>query len=179
MPLKPAVSSLARQTIKAAYEELDRTIAPEESRTFTGTTLPQVKRAILELEEQLAAKQLLRNLRRLEPLLKGFEHYSKAIDVLCNGTPYLPWIWAPLTLILRVASDYVEAFEQLIQGYSRISQSLSRFEVLGNAFLNNPNFQQTLAIFYVDILSFHKYAYKLVRHKGRVIPKYLLSRWSN
>ncbi|KAL6790808.1 hypothetical protein J3E68DRAFT_411388 [Trichoderma sp. SZMC 28012] len=166
MPLPPPISAPARQTIKAAFEDLDRTITPADSRDFRVSTLAQVRDAALEIERQLAARGSLRNMRRLMPLFRGIEHYSKVIDVLCNGTPYLPWIWAPIALILRVASEYVDAFEQIIKGYSQLAESLGRFELLGNAFIRDPDFQQTLAVFYADILQFHKHAYKFVRRSG-------------
>jgi len=153
--------------MRAAFEELDQTITPRDSRDFHLSTLQHVQKAALEIENQLAARQSLRNMRRLMPLFKALEHYSKVIDILCNGTPYLPWIWAPITLILRVASEYVEAFEQIIKGYSRIATSLRRFELLSDAFTGDQDFQQTLAVFYADILQFHKHAYKFVRRSSK------------
>ncbi|KAJ4007319.1 hypothetical protein NW766_010003 [Fusarium irregulare] len=156
MPLKPAVSALARNTIKSAHDELDRIISPGEKRDFAETTLRDVQNAALKLEDQLAARQSLRNMRRLMPLFRGLEHYSKVAEILCNGTPFMPWIWAPITLILRVASEYVEAFETIIKGYASIAEPLKRFGILSNAFIDEPGFQQTLAVFYADILTFHK-----------------------
>ncbi|KAK2028567.1 hypothetical protein LX32DRAFT_394337 [Colletotrichum zoysiae] len=102
-------------------------------------------------------------MRRLMPLLDGMEHYAKVMDILCNGTPFLSWVWAPITLILRVASEYIEAFEKIMEGYSRIAASLTRFDVLSRAFANDHNLQQSLAAFYDDILQFHQHAYKFVR----------------
>ncbi|KAF4437906.1 NACHT domain-containing protein [Fusarium austroafricanum] len=166
MPLKPPVSALARQTIKNAFDELDRTINLGDKREFQNTTLQDVQKAALDIENQLAARQSLRNMRRLMPLFQGLEHYSKVLDILCNGTPYLPWIWAPITLILRIASEYVEAFEHIIKGYASIAESLKRFEILRDAFINNSEFQKTLAVFYADILKFHQHAYKFVRRSG-------------
>ncbi|KAJ4322698.1 hypothetical protein N0V84_004723 [Fusarium piperis] len=166
MPLKPAVSELARQTLKTAYDELDRTITPGDKRDFGNTTLQQVRKAARDIENQLAARQSLRNMGRLMPLFQGLEHYSEVVKVLCNGTPFLPWIWAPITLILRIACEYVEAFEKIIKGYSSIAESLKRFEILGDAFIREPEFQKTLAVFYADILEFHKHAYKFVRRSG-------------
>jgi hypothetical protein len=167
MPLKaPTTSTLARQTIRTAFEDLDRSITSVDSRTFPRTTLQHVRQAALEIENQLAAKQSLRNMRRLAPLFNGLEHYAKVVDVLCNGTPYLAWIWAPITLILRVSSEYVEAFEHIIAGYSKIAESLVRFEVLGETFRSNLDFQNTIAVFYADILQFHKHAYKFVKRSG-------------
>ncbi|KAI9768489.1 MAG: hypothetical protein M1840_004899 [Geoglossum simile] len=165
--LAPAVSVPARQTMRAAFEDLERTITPADSRTLcSASTLQQVRAAAVEIENRLAAKGSLRNMRRLAPLFRGLEHYAKVVDVLCNGTPYLSWIWAPITLVLRISSEYVEAFEQLMKGYSRIAACLTRFELLSDAFITDPDFQQTLAVFYADILQFHKHAYKFVRRSG-------------
>lgn len=169
MPRAPAISAPARQTIKSAFEELNRAIGPGDSRKFGQITLQDVKNEALNIENQLAARQSLRYMRRLMPLFNSLEHYSKVVDILCNGTPYLPWIWAPITLILRLASEYVEAFEQIIKGYARIASSLSRFELLSAAFITDSNFQQTLAVFYADILQFHKHAYKFVSRSGEYI----------
>ncbi|KAJ4303250.1 hypothetical protein N0V90_002143 [Kalmusia sp. IMI 367209] len=90
-------------------------------------------------------------MRRLKPLFDGMEHYAKVVDILCNGTPFLPWIWAPITLILKISSEYIEAFELLMKG---------------SEFLTNQNFQYTLAVYYADVLQFHKHAYKFVRRSG-------------
>ncbi|CAG1972118.1 unnamed protein product [Fusarium graminearum] len=166
MPLQHNVSALAKSTIKIAYDELDRTINPDDKRNFANISLQDVRDAALKIENQLAARQSLRNMRRLMPLFRGLEHYSKVVDVLCNGTPFLPWIWAPITLILRISSEFVEAFEEIIKGYASIAESLKRFEILSDALITEPDFQQTVAVFYADILKFHKYAYKFVRRSG-------------
>ncbi|KAI0447888.1 hypothetical protein F4803DRAFT_558575 [Xylaria telfairii] len=166
MPLAPVPSADARQTIKTAFESLGKTISPSDSRHFAHTTLQDVRTSAIQLEEKLAARKALRNMRRLDPLLKGLEHYSKVADILCNGTPFLAWIWAPISLILKIASDYVEAFEKIINAYSRIAESLQRFQFLNKAFASDNDFQQTLAAFYADILEFHQHAYQFVTRNG-------------
>ncbi|AEO68321.1 uncharacterized protein THITE_2145496 [Thermothielavioides terrestris NRRL 8126] len=148
MPLAPVASPAARRTVHAAFEELRRTITPQDSRDFHKTTLQDVRQAALNIETQLAARGCLRNMRRLMPLFKGLEHYEKAMSVL-------------------VACEYVEAFEQIMKGYSRIASALKRFEILGEAFSRDADFQMTLAVFYSDILQFHKYVYKFGRFQRR------------
>lgn len=152
--------------MSSAFDELNKTIMPQDSQNFAKSTLETVRGEALEIETRLASRQSLRNMRRLLPLFTALEHYSKAIEVACNGTPFMPWIWAPITLILRIASEYVEAFEQIIRGYARIADALKRFDILSDAFVENPDFQQTLAVYYADILGFHKHAYKFVRRSG-------------
>ncbi|KAL6690606.1 hypothetical protein J3F84DRAFT_353262 [Trichoderma pleuroticola] len=56
MSLPPPISAPARQTIKSAFENLDCTTTPADSRDFRGSTLAQVRDAALEIERQLAAR---------------------------------------------------------------------------------------------------------------------------
>ncbi|EHK27294.1 uncharacterized protein TRIVIDRAFT_112990, partial [Trichoderma virens Gv29-8] len=177
MPLTVGSISLpARRIIRDAFKELQRTVSPLEAKDFQKMTLEDVQRATLEIENQLAARKMLRNMRRLMPLFQGLEHYSKSIEVLCNGTPYLPWIWAPIKLILTViASDFVEAIERIVAAYAQIAESLPRIEILNQAFSKRIEFQETLAIFYADILTFHRHAYLFVRRSSWKI--FFLTSW--
>ena len=102
MPLKARISLSAQRTIRDAFEDLQRVVTPNDSLDFRGATIDSVQNAVLEIENQLAARQSLCNMRRLGPLFRGLEYYSKSIDILCNGTPYLPWIWAPIKVVVKV-----------------------------------------------------------------------------
>ncbi|KAK3989052.1 hypothetical protein QBC44DRAFT_242404 [Cladorrhinum sp. PSN332] len=177
MPLgnRPPVSLAAQRTIKDAFNNLQKSLSTTDRRSLQDTTLEEVRQAAKQIENQLAARQSLRNMRRLLPFFDGLSHYSKSIEVLCNGTPYMCWIWAPIKVILKVASDYTEAFERIIQGYSRIAEPLSRFEIIGETYSKNIHVQETLAIFYADILNFHQNAYKLVCRSGWTVL--FLSSW--
>jgi len=94
----------AQRTIRHAFEDLSKSISPADAKDFSDATLESVQNAVLEVENQLGMRSSLRNMRRLMPLFSGLEHYSKAIEILCNGTPYLPWIWAPIKLIIMVST---------------------------------------------------------------------------
>ncbi|KAI5465360.1 hypothetical protein BGZ63DRAFT_479030 [Mariannaea sp. PMI_226] len=166
MPLTARVSLDAQRIIREAFEDLERCVSTSDRVSLKDTTLDDVREAAHMVENELAARQSLRNLRRLEPLFTGLAHYSKTIEVLCNGTPYLPWIWAPIKLILKISSDHIEAFEKIIKAYSQIAKPLQRFKTIDRAFSNDKDVQQTLAIFYSDILKFHKEAYRFVRRSS-------------
>jgi hypothetical protein len=135
----------------------------------------------LQIERQLRARRMQKNMARLDPFLQGMEHYSKVIEVLCNGTPYLPWIWAPVKLMLmvihmsshnmcyslrsQITVDSISAFEKLIEAYGKIADMLPRLDRLGSALVDDHNFQNVLALVYSDIIEFHRRAYKFVRRK--------------
>ncbi|KAL0475570.1 hypothetical protein QR685DRAFT_568337 [Neurospora intermedia] len=169
MPLAARSSLEARRIIREAFEDLEKVISPSEAKDFNNTTLQNVQDAALGIESILAARQSLRNMRRLSPLFEGLKCYAETIEVLCNGTPYLPWIWAPIKLILKasiVSSDYTDAFERIIKAYSEIAEALPRFHIISDALRNSKEMQQVPAVFYADILTFHKEAYIFVRRSG-------------
>jgi hypothetical protein len=155
--------------MKAAFDKLDHTILPEDSHDFGSISLEHTRKVALAIEDQLAARKSLRNMKRLSPLFSGLEHYAKVVEILCNGTPYLPWIWAPITLVLRIASEYIEAFEKIIRGYAQIAESLGRFKILSVALGSSPDFQETLSVFYANILQYHEHAYTFVRRKSMLV----------
>jgi len=161
-------SAQALLSMNEALERLSRIVSPTDARTFQSTTLKDVFDAAQQIQQHLAARGSLRNMRRIEPFFRGLEHYSKAVDTLCNGTPYLPWIWAPIKLILQLALDHITIFEKLIEAYGRIADVLPRFDRIGAAFKDDHDVQQVLAIVYADILAFHERAYKIIRRPGKL-----------
>jgi hypothetical protein len=83
----------ARDTISRSFERLRRSLSDEDAHDFASTELRDVWKAVREIDAAQRKRQSAQNLRRIEPLLKGIEKYAKVIEVLCNGTPYLPYVW--------------------------------------------------------------------------------------
>jgi hypothetical protein len=67
----------------------------------------------------------------------------------------------------KLAMDNLGAFEKLIKAYDQIAGLLPRLNRLGDALREKPDFQQTLAVVYSDIMEFHKHAYKFFRRNGQ------------
>lgn len=168
MPLHAQpVPPIARQAMQNAFEDLKGAISPQYSKNFDDSTLQRVRKEALDIENQLGSRGWLRNMRRLQPLLTALEHYSNVMGTLCNGTPFLPWIWAPITLILRISSEHIESFDLIIGAYSKIASALSRFEMLDKAIGRDIRLSETLAAYYAEILGFHKHAYKFLQRSGQ------------
>jgi len=98
-----APSAQARHMLQDAFERFASTVTPDDQRLFRDTQLKDVRDEAMRIERQLRARRTQRNTTRLDPFLRGMEHYSKVVEVLCNGTPFLPWIWAPVKLMLMVS----------------------------------------------------------------------------
>jgi tRNA nucleotidyltransferase (CCA-adding enzyme) len=98
-PAPPLTDDEALANIEKAYKNFQRVITPDDARAFHSGTLRDVRDAALDIQKRLAAKQSSRNMRRIKPLLDSIDHYSKFMDVLCNGVDYLPCVWVCLELL--------------------------------------------------------------------------------
>ncbi|KAI9708049.1 MAG: hypothetical protein M1820_004253 [Bogoriella megaspora] len=163
-----SVAPLARLTFQDAFDRIKETVSDHDARQFQSTTLEDVRRGAIDLEARLGSRRSLQNMRRIKPLLDNLERYSSAVDVLCNGTPFLPWIW--------LASGFTQAFELLISAYKEIAQTLPRFDRLSSIFKTEPDFQHVLAVFYADIVEFHRRAYQFVRRRGKITLRQFVSK---
>ncbi|KAH7374985.1 NACHT domain protein [Plectosphaerella cucumerina] len=155
-------SGPALQVLQTARKNFESKLSGLHVKDFSQTTLEDARQGVLETEAQMAARDCLRNTRRLMPLFEGLHHYSKAVEVLCNGVPFMPLIWAPIKFIVNVTCENVQAFDKIIGQYSRIGEALVRFKLLQDTFVDIPEFQQIVVVFYSDILEFNGEAYKFV-----------------
>jgi hypothetical protein len=153
-------------TIRHAFEKLEGALHPGDARLFRSTTLEDVRSTAKIIERDQEQRRCLRNLRRIEPLFQALGKFGTAIDVLCQGTPYLCFIWAPIKLLLQIADEYTDGFNKLIDAYDQIAKHLPRFDRLASVFSNQVDFHSVLADVYDDILEFHRHAYKFLRRSG-------------
>jgi hypothetical protein len=92
-------------TIHKTFESLQRSISLEHRHTFESTELQDVWTAIQDIQTAQRKRRSAQNLRRIEPLLEALEKYAKVIEILCNGTQYLSFIWVSHYAILRHLAD--------------------------------------------------------------------------
>lgn len=88
------ISNMAQRLIERACNRFRQNISAQEANDIeTTASLDDVKNALGQIERHLAARQSLRNFDRIMPFLDAAERFSEVVEVICNGTPYLPWIW--------------------------------------------------------------------------------------
>ncbi len=76
-----------------AFERLKEIVSKDDARFFNSTTMEDVWTTARDIERHLESRRSLRGFRRIQPFLAGIEQYSKVVEVICNGTPYMPYIW--------------------------------------------------------------------------------------
>ncbi|KAH6703303.1 hypothetical protein BKA61DRAFT_636254 [Leptodontidium sp. MPI-SDFR-AT-0119] len=146
----------SKNIIADAFNKLSDGISEEHAHEFTLTKLEDVWKAVQDIDRSQRQRQSAQNMGRIKPLLQGIEKYSKVMEVLCNGTPYLPYF----------ASQHYEVFESLLAAYATIGAVLPRFDRYEKAFGEIPSFRVALATMYKHILDFHRRAYKLLSRKA-------------
>ena len=82
-----------RDVIADAFGKLKHSISEEDAHKFASTELKDVWVAVREIDSRQRRRLSAQNMARIEPMLRGIEKYTKIIEVLCNGTPYLPYVW--------------------------------------------------------------------------------------
>lgn len=69
--------------------------------------------------------------------------------------------------------------DKLLDAYMQIAEALPRFDRFQNAFPDEKNLQNALAMVYEDILEFHRFSYKFFRRgcksRGASLPKMIPS----
>lgn len=79
--------------IHDAFKKLERSISEEDAQNFASTELKDIWLAVRQIDVKQRASRSAQNLRRIDPFLRAIEKYTKVIEVLCNGTPYMPYVW--------------------------------------------------------------------------------------
>ncbi|KAF7535698.1 hypothetical protein G7054_g5180 [Neopestalotiopsis clavispora] len=129
----------------------------------------EVKLALGQIERHLAARQSLRNFDRIAPFLGAAERFSQVVEVVCNGTPYLPWIWAPVKFIIQSARDHAHVLDKLLMAYGNIGTHMPRLSRYAEAFPDDHAFQQMVAYLFEDVLEFHRKAYSMIKKPGWIV----------
>ena len=86
----------ASTAIEAAFKRLKQTVSDDHANDFHNTELKDVRQAALDIENWQGQRESLRNMGRIKPLLACIQQYAGPLETLCQGTPYLPFIWVSL-----------------------------------------------------------------------------------
>jgi hypothetical protein len=84
---------VAARAIEAAFERLKQAVTRNDANDFQATKFEDVRQAAIDIEKWQRQRKSLRNMGRIQPLLTAIGQYAVVIDTLCQGTPYLPFLW--------------------------------------------------------------------------------------
>jgi hypothetical protein len=101
-------SETSTRTFEAAISSFKESISlsPEDALAFQGTSLQDLLNSLKEIQLAQGQTKSFRNMSRLQPFLSNLESFSKAIEVFCNGDPYIPWLWVVVPSQFKVNKVY-------------------------------------------------------------------------
>ena len=153
-------SNFERVAADKAAGKLRAILTPEHYHLLSHTTIDDVRKALLSVEERLAKRRVASNMRRLQPLLERVDSYASIIEWFHDGIPMSHWICAPIQFVLMIAFDSTEAFQAIVRAYSRLSNGLPRVDLQIGGLDQVPQLELPLTSIFVNILEIHIIFYK-------------------
>lgn len=98
VPTLPYSESPPQSIIQDAFTKLEQALYRSDIQLFRSTTLKDVREAAKIISRDQAQRRCLQNLRRLEPFFEALGKFGGAIETLCQGTPYLCYIWVGIDM---------------------------------------------------------------------------------
>lgn len=99
---------MAQRQLELSSERFRSELDAEDDKLIRATSLNDVRATIAQTETQLASRQGLRNFDRLSPYINAAERYGKVLEVFCNSSPMVSYIWVScLSLIPRSSGGLI------------------------------------------------------------------------
>ncbi|KAG9233941.1 hypothetical protein BJ875DRAFT_377537 [Amylocarpus encephaloides] len=117
---------------------------------FQVATLQQLQQQIGEIQNKQQSERRMQNMARLGRFIEAIEEYGKVIEVFCNSSQFVPFIW--------VTSNFHRAFSELLGVYERIGENIPLLTQYQDLFPDNARMAKVLGYMYQDILEFHQKA---------------------
>ncbi|KAF4976357.1 hypothetical protein FZEAL_6955 [Fusarium zealandicum] len=140
-------------------------LTAEEDTSFQFTSLDDVLKMLTTIQAKQSKTKRLVFMKRIDPFLKNMTEYGKVIEVFVNSSEILAFVWGPLKFILQHASNYVDAFDSLLDTYQQIGEQIPLLKSYEELFSQHTHMQSLLVMIYQDILTFHAKALRYFRQQ--------------
>ena len=91
-----ATSTAGTAQFNRTLGEFKRELSPEEVDDFNFITSTDLKKAILQLQNDQRSEKRMQNLSRLSAFLEAMDQFDKVVHVFLNASDYLGFIWVGL-----------------------------------------------------------------------------------
>ncbi|KAI7785010.1 nacht domain-containing protein [Diaporthe eres] len=150
---------MAQRQLELSSERFRSELDAEDDKLVRATSLNDVRATIAQTETQLASRQGLRNFDRLSPYINAAERYGKVLEVFCNSSPMVSYIWA--------IKEQTRALDLILDASAQIGNALPRLSALQDSLKDNHDFQLLFTFLYEDITEFHRRVYRIIRKRDR------------
>ncbi|OJI88606.1 hypothetical protein ASPTUDRAFT_134937 [Aspergillus tubingensis CBS 134.48] len=124
---------------------------------FEMTSLTALKSSIAKIEKRQRKEKRMQNMRRLSKFIEIMERHG-ANEVFVTGTAYLKLSNRASAEIMQVASSVCDAFNELLDTYKVIGESIELLEKCNGLIDGSHLVQQAVVSMFQDIFEFHQIA---------------------
>ncbi|KAK0665456.1 NACHT domain-containing protein [Cercophora samala] len=156
-----STTSKPGNAFETALKQFQRRLTPEERKQFQVTSLDELKSEILAIQSEQRDRKKQMHLSRIQRFLEAMEQFGKVIEVFVNTNETLAFVWGPIKLLLLTAKGGADAFDCLLDAYSKIADSLPIFQNYQHIFQSDPEVQVGLSSIWENILDFHTKAIRI------------------
>ncbi|KAH8800405.1 hypothetical protein F5884DRAFT_863111 [Xylogone sp. PMI_703] len=146
---------------KQALDDFKKRLRPHEESSFAVSTLEDLQKTIIDIQEKQRKSKTAQNLKRIEPFLEAMTQYKDIIEVFLNTSSLLCFVWGPMKFMLLIASNWSKAFDVLLDAYKQISENFPLLLKYRSMFSGNAHMKKILVWIYEDILKFHLRAWRI------------------
>ena len=68
-------------------------LSPAEQESFGFTSLEDVQKTIIQIQNTQGSQSQMRNLRRIKAFVEAMEQYGKVVEVFLNASSILAFVW--------------------------------------------------------------------------------------
>ncbi|MCJ1385511.1 hypothetical protein MMC17_008634 [Xylographa soralifera] len=155
-----------RSIIKTAYDQLRSTISTQDAISFSNATYEDLWKVVRDIERDQGARQSLRNMGRIEPILRTFETYAPVIETFCQGFSPMAFVWGSIKFMLMLARQYESVMNKILHALKEIADVLPIMDKMKIAFGDSLDLQRVLGLVYSDVLEFVTRVYKFFSRRA-------------
>ncbi|KAK4867343.1 hypothetical protein LT330_000853 [Penicillium expansum] len=145
---------LFERSLEAFKKDLNK----KERDNFKFSKLEDLEQCLTQLQAKHRSQRRMQNLNRLKPFLEAMNQFGKVVEVFCNSSEIVPFLWGPVKFLLLIADTLENAFSELLDTYEYIGENLPLLLQYQELFHTNPHMIKVLSLMYEDILKFHRIA---------------------
>ncbi|KAJ5901293.1 hypothetical protein N7504_007286 [Penicillium tannophilum] len=132
-------------------------LTKRDKENFKITTFQDLQKSIDDLQKTHQSTRRIQDLSRLGVFLEAIEQYTKVVEPFCNSNEIVAFI--------LVASSYQKAFQELVNTYESLGDSIPLLLQYQELFRTKPHMTRVLSLMYEDILNFHRLAMKYFQQR--------------
>ena len=86
-------ADVTQSHFESILEDFKSGLKKRDQENFRLTTLEDLEQTIADIQAEQHGERRLQNLNRLKPFLECLNQYGNVVDIFCNSSQFLPFVW--------------------------------------------------------------------------------------